>query len=129
MTPTKLHALKPSSSRVCREFGGLAFGGFESIEQPAFPDLAIRESPASSLAPFFGIHREIHTSRRSTRSSSERLDNAAVIGFHTFHASSESQLSRDSRSSVHRESERYSRTSFRASVLNATSPNHALQRL
>ena len=80
MPPTKLHALKTSSSRVCREAGGLAFGSFESIEQPAFPEIAIRESSASLAASFFGVHREVHTSRRSTRSSSERLDRAAVIG-------------------------------------------------
>ena len=39
-----------------------------------------------------------------------------------------SQLSTDSRSSVYRESEAFSRSSFRAFVTNPTSPNHALQR-
>ena len=42
--------------------------------------------------------------------------------------STESQLSRHSRSGIHRESGRYSQNSFRVSLLNPTSPNHALQR-
>ena len=126
--PTKLHGLKTSSSRVCSEFGGLAFGSFESIEQPTFPEFAIRESLPSSTASFFGIYRELHASRRSTRTSSTRLGRAAVLGYPTLHASGESHLSRHFCPGVHRESERFSRNSFRASVLNPTSPNHALQR-
>ena len=126
--PTELHALKTSSSRVCREFGGLASASCESFQRSAFPKFCIRKSPASSAAPFFGVYREVHTSSRSIRSNSERLDRAAVFGFLPLHASGEPHLSRDLRSRVHREFKRCPRNSFRASVLNPTSPNHALQR-
>ena len=107
----------------------MAFGSFESIEQSTLPEFAIRESPASSADLFCGIYREVHTSRHFTRSSAERLASAAVFAFPPLHAPDEFKLSRDSQSGVHRESERYSRNSFRASVLNPMkSPNHALQR-
>ena len=100
MPPTKLHALKTSSSRVCRESGSLAFGSFAPIEQPRFPEFCIRESPASSAGSLLRVHREVHPSRRSTRRSSERLDSAAVFGFPPLHASGESQLPRHSRSGI-----------------------------
>ena len=128
MPPTKLHALKTSSSRVYREFGALAFGSSESIEQPALPEFVIRAAAVSSTTSFRRVHREAGASRRSTRSSSERLDSVAVFGFLPLHAPGESSASRDSRSGVHRESGRCSRNSFRSSVLNRTSPNPALQR-
>ena len=128
MLPTELHALKTSSSTVYRQFGDLAFGSFESIEQPAFPEFAIRESPASSTEFLFGIHREAHTSRRSTRSSSERFDNGTAFGSSLLHASGEFQLSRLLRSGVYRESGRYSRNSFLNVCPEQPSPNHALQR-
>ena len=120
MPSTKLHGLKTSSSRVCREFGGLAFGSFESIEQPTFPEFCIRESPASSSASFGGVPRELHASRRSTRSSSTRLDRVAVLGCSPLHAPREFPLSRGSRSGVHRESRRSSRNSCMTSVPNRT---------
>ena len=125
---TKLHALKTSSSELVSSSDGLAFGSFESIDQPTFPEFYIRESQASSTASFFSVHRELHASRRSTRSSSARLDTAAVLGCPPLHAPREFQLSRGSRSRVHRESRRCSRNSFMTSVLNRTAPNHALQR-
>jgi len=81
MPSTKLHGLKTSSSRVYRDFRALAFGSFESIEQPAFAELAIRESATSSTASLLGVHHEADTSRRSTRSSSERRDRATVFSF------------------------------------------------
>ena len=125
---TKLHGLKTSSSRVCPKFGDLAFGSFESIEQPTFQESCIRESPPSSRAFLRSVHRELHTSRRFTRSSSERLGSAVVIRFPLLHAPGESQLSRHSHPGVYRESRRCSRSSFTASVPNRTAPNHALQR-
>ena len=128
MPPTKLHGLKTSNSELVPSSVGLAFGRFESFEQPTFPEFCIRESLASSAASFFGVCRELHASRRSTRSSSTRLDRAAVLGCSPFRAPREVQLSRGSRSGVHRESRRCSRNSFTTSVPNRTAPNHALQR-
>ena len=55
MPPTKPHSLKTSSSEHVPRAGGLAFGSFESIEQSAFPDFAIRALPTSSIASFFAI--------------------------------------------------------------------------
>jgi hypothetical protein len=52
----------------------------------------------------------------------------AVLGCSPLHAPREFPLSRGSRSSIHRESERSSRNSFTTSVPNRTAPNHALQR-
>ena len=128
MPPTKLHDLKTSISRVCCDSGGLNFPGSESIEQPTFPEFCIGKSPASPATSLLGVHREVDASRRFTRSSSERLDSAAVFGFSSIHACGESQLSRHSRSGIHRKFEHCSRSSFTASVPNRTSPNHALQR-
>ena len=128
MPPTKLYALKTPTSELVPNSSAWAFGSFESIEQPAFPEFFIRESPVGSAASFFGVHREFHASRRSTRTSSTHLDSAADLGCSTRQASGESVLSRHSRSGVYRESGRCPRNSFRASVLNRTSPNHALQR-
>ena len=128
MPPSKLHGLKTSGSELVPSSSGLAFGSFESIEQSTFPGFAIRESRASSTASFFGVHRELHASRRSTRSVSTRLDRAAVLGCSPLHAPREFQLSRGSRSGVPRESRRCSRNSFMTSVPNRTAPNHALQR-
>ena len=128
MPPAKLHALKTSSSRVCLESGGLDFRSFESFEQPTFSEFCIRESRASSTAFFFGVHRELHASRRSMRSSFTRLDRAAVLGCSPLHAPREFQLSRGLHPGVHRESSRCSRNSFMTSVPNRTAPNHALQR-
>ena len=128
MPPTKLHGLKTYNSKLVPSSVGLAFGRFESFEQPTFSEFCIRESLASSTASLLGIHREAHTSPRSTRSSSERLDSAAAFGFLPLHAPGEFQLSRHSRSGVYREPERCSRSSFTTSVPNRTAPNHALQR-
>ena len=61
MPPTKLHALKTSSSRVCLKSGSLDFRSFESFEQPTFSEFCIRESLASSTASLLGVHREFHT--------------------------------------------------------------------
>ena len=128
MPPTKRHGLKTSSFELVPSSRGLAFGRFESIDQSTFSGFAIRESRTSSTASFLGVHRELHASRRSTRSSSTRLDRKAVLGCPPFHAPREFQLSRGSRSGVHREFERCSRNSFMTSVPNRTAPNHALQR-
>ena len=128
MPPAKLHGFKASSSRAYRESGGLDFRSFESFEQPTFSEFCIRESRANSTAFLFGVHRELHASRRSMRSSFTRLDRAAVLGCSPLHAPREVRLLRASRSGVHRESERCSRNSFMTSVPNRTAPNHALQR-
>ncbi len=128
MPSTKLHGLKTASARVYRDFRALAFGSFKSIEQPAFAELAIRESAASSTASLLGVHREAGTSRRFTRSSFERIDRAAVMGFPPLHAPGEFQLSRHLRSGIYRESGRYSRNSFLNVCPEQPSPNHALQR-
>ena len=126
--PTKLHGLKTSSSRVCCEFVGLAFGSFESIEQPTFPAFCIRESSASSTANLRNVHREIDASRHFRRRSSTRLDRTAVLGCPSLHAPREFQLSE-----VHVRASIASprivrRNSFMTSVPNRTAPNHALQR-
>ena len=127
MPPIKLHGLT-SNSELVPSSVGLAFGSFESFEQPTFSEFCIRESLASSTASLLGVHREAHTSRRSTRSSSERLDRAVVFGFLPLHAPGESELSRHSHLGIHREFERCSRNSFTTSIPNRTAPNHALQR-
>ena len=129
MGPTKLHALKTSSYESIASPTVWSSVASRPFCGPAFPESARRESPPSSTALLLGIYREAVASRRSTRSSSERLDSAAVFGFAPSRAFTESQLSRRSRLGVHRESGRLSRNSFRASVLNPMkSPNHALQR-
>ena len=128
MLPSKLHGFKTSNAELVSSSEGLAFGRFASIEQSAFPEFCIRESLASSTASFFSVHRELHASRRSTRSSSTRLDRLAVLGCSPLYAPREFTLSRGSRSGVHRESRRSSRNSFMTSIPNRTAPNHALQR-
>ena len=122
MGPTKLHALKTSSYESIASPTVWSSVASRPFCGPAFPESARRESPPSSTALLLGIYREAVASRRSTRSSSERLDSAAVIGFPPSRAFHRAQLSRHSRSSIHRESGRCSRNSFRASVLKPTSP-------
>ena len=129
MPSTKPHGLKTSSSESVASPTVWSSVASRPFCSPAFPEPAKRESPASSTALLLAIYREPTTSTRSTRSSSEHLDRAAVFGLNPSHASIESQLSRHSRSGVYHQSERYSRNSFRASVLKPMkSPNHALQR-
>ena len=129
MPPTKLHALKTSSSESNASPTVWPSVASRPFCCPALPKSARRESPASSTALLLGIYREATTSTRSTRGSAERLDRATVFGFASSRAFTESQLSRHSPSGIYRESGRASRNSFRASVLNPMkSPNHALQR-
>ena len=129
MPPSNLHGLKTSSSESIASPTVWASAASRRFRCPAFPESARRKSPASSTALLLGIYSGAIASTRSTRTSSERLDSAAVLGFASSRAFTESQLSRHSRLGVHRESGRLSRNSFRASVLNPMkSPNHALQR-
>ena len=106
-----------------------------AAEQAGFfmRSLRLRESfPMPLLAPSAASRQDVHCEtdahRRSTRNSSKRLDRAAVLGCPPLHAPRESELSRGSRSGVHRESERCSRNSFMTPIPNRTAPNHALQR-
>ena len=129
MPSTKLHGSKTSSSESIASPTVWPSVASRRFSCRAFPESARRESPASSTALLLGIYREPTTSTRSTRSSSERPDRAAVFGFALSRAFTESLLSRHSRLGVYRESGRPSRNSFRASVVNPMkSPNHALQR-
>ena len=128
MPATKCHALKTSSSESIASRTFWPSVASRRFCCPAFPDSGSRESPASSTAFLLSVYREADTSRRSTRNSPERLDIPAAFSFVPSRAFTESQLSRHPRSGIHRESGRASRNSFRASVLNPTSPNHALQR-
>ena len=129
MPLTKLHALKSPSSRAYRESGGLALGSFASIPQPPFPEFAgeRRQRVRPRLCPASIAKRSRpHASRETAPSVSTVRRLFAFLRCVRF---TEPQLSRHSRSCIHRESGRCSRNSFRASVLNPMkSPNHALQR-
>ena len=129
MPPTNLHGLKTSSS--------------ESIASPtAWPSVASRRLCSRRFRSLPGERRQRvrqhscresivqptqpHASPAAAPSVSTVRRLLAFLGCVRF---TESRLSRHSRLRIHRESGRYSRNSFRASVLNPTkSPNHALQR-
>ena len=129
MPPTKLHGLKTSSSEsiarptvqpsvASRRFCSRRFRSLPAEPRQRVRQHYYRESIVQPTHP--------HASRAAAPSVStvQRL----LALFQSVRLS-KSQLSRHSRSSIHRESERYSRNSFRASVLNPMkSPNHALQR-
>ena len=103
-------------------------GSFASIPQPPFPEFAgeRRQRVRPRLCPASIAKRSRpHASRETAPSVSTVRRLFAFLRCVRF---TEPQLSRHSRSSIHRESGRYSQNSFRASVLNPTSPNHALQR-
>ena len=128
MPLTKLYALKTPSSRVYRESGGSALGSFASIPQPTFPEFAgeRRHRVRQRLCPPSIARRSRpHAARRS---SSERLDSAAVFGFPASRATGESQLSRHSRSSIHRVRASLPDLFSRVCPNPMRSPNHALQR-
>ena len=129
MPSTNLHGLKTSSS--------------ESIASPTVqPSVAShlirsrRLQDCQSRVP--GESESILTRSLSRGAHVQTLERAAapsvstgrrLLAFLRCVRFTEPQLSRHSRSSIHRESGRCSRNSFRASVLNPMkSPNHALQR-
>ena len=103
--------------RVYRESDGLAFGSFASKAQPGV--FGVRQADVagefdSAITRSLSRGGRAHTLHAQ---QFERLDRAAVFRFSPSRAPGQSQLSRHSRLGIHRESGRYSRNSFRASVL------------
>ena len=128
MPSTKLHGLKTSSAESIAS--PTAWLSVASRLFAADVSRVRRRAPlARSTAPLPGVYRAALTSTRFTRSSSERLDDAAVFGFLPSRALHRVPASRHSRSGIHRESGRHSRNSFLGVCPNPMkSPNHALQR-
>ena len=129
MPPTKLHGLKTSTSESIVSptiWPSVASCRWRSGRFPEFPVGRCQRVRQHSRTASMARQSRSHGSPAAAPSASTERRFWAVL---RCVRQTESQLSRHSRSGVHHESERYSRNSFRASVLNPMkSPNHALQR-